>query len=134
MEATRVLIDSNLFIEHIRAKRKETTPLARIQEHRHRLMTSSIVAAELYYGARSPLMRTEVEKVLFGVEIVSFTAQMAWQVSIEAERLKARNDVISFRDLAIACAALAGGLPVATHNRAEFRRVDGLRLFDWEVV
>jgi predicted nucleic acid-binding protein len=132
MEATTVLIDTNLFIEHIRAKRKDSTPLARIQEQHHHLCTSSIVVAELCYGARSGLMRAEVEKVLFGMEILPFTAEMALQVSVEAERLKAAGGMIGFRDLAIACAALTQGLPVATHNRAEFMRVEGLRLFVWE--
>lgn len=132
MEATRVLIDTNLFIEHIRAKRKDATPLAIIQERRHHLTTSSIVVAELCYGARSALMRSEVEKVLFGVEVVPFTAEMAWQLSVEAERLKFRGGIIGFRDLAVACAAMIQGLPVATDHRSEFMRVEGLRLFDWE--
>jgi len=132
VEATRVLIDTNLFIEHIRAKDKSTTPLARLQEQHHRLITSSVVVAELCYGARSSVMRAEVEKVLFGVEILAFTAEMALQLSIEAERLKLHGGVIGFRDLAVACVALTHGLPVATHNRTEFGRVQGLRLFDWQ--
>ncbi len=131
MEPTQVLIDTNLFIEHIRAKQKETTSLARIQEQRHRLVTSSIVVAELCYGARSDLLRAEVEKVLYGVEILPFTVQIAWQIAAEAERQKSAGGVIGFRDLAIACTALIEHLPVATHNRAEFTRVQNLRLFDW---
>lgn len=132
METTRVLIDTNLFIEHIRARRKDTTPLARIQEQHHRLFASSIVVAELCYGARSALMRTEDQRVLFGIHILPFTVEMAWQVSVEAERQKSKGGVIGFRDLAIACTAITENLPVATHNRGEFARVQGLRLFEWE--
>jgi len=130
MAPTRVLIDTSLFVEHIRARRKPTTLLARIQEQRYALITSSIVVAELCYGARSALMRSEVEKVLFGVEVLPFTADMAQRVSFEVERLRARNAVIGFRDLAIACVALNSGLPLATHNRDEFSRVDGLLLLE----
>ncbi len=129
MAATRVLIDTNLFIEHIRARDKANTPLARIQQKRHFLVTSSIVVAELCYGARSDSARAAVDKVLLDVEIVPFTQEMAFQVAVEAQRLRAGNQLISFRDLAIACSALRIGLPVATHNHDEFSRVASLQLF-----
>jgi len=132
METREVLIDTSLFIEHIRSRDKASTLLARIQELRHNLVTSSIVVAELCYGARSALARTAVEKVLFGVEVLPFTAEMAFQVSMEAERMRSQNILIGFRDLAIACVALRTGLPVATHNRAEFTRVPGLEIFELE--
>lgn len=131
MEPNRVLIDTNLFIEHIRARQKDSTPLAVIQEQRHHLTTSSIVVAELCYGARSPETRAAVTKVLWGVEILPFTESTAWQLSVVAEQLKSNGGVIGFRDMTIACTALALGLPVATHNRGEFARVEGLRLFEW---
>lgn len=130
MGSSTVLIDTNLFIEHIRARNKSASLLARIQEQRNLLATSSIVVAELCDGARSPSMRAEVAKTLYGVDIISFTADMAFHVSIEAERLKRRNAIIGFRDLAIASVALVKGRPLATHNRKEFERVAGLRLFE----
>jgi predicted nucleic acid-binding protein len=130
MVPARILIDSSLFIEHIRARDKAATPLARIQEQRNLLATSSIVVAELCYGARTPGMRGEVSKTLYGVEVIPFTAAMAGQISFEAERLRLRNQMIGFRDLAIACVALTEGLPLATNNRREFERVAGLRLFE----
>jgi predicted nucleic acid-binding protein len=130
MEPTNVLIDTNLFIEHNRARDKAVTPRARIQEEHHQLVPSSIAVAELCYGARSAVMRAEVDKVLFGVKIVPSTAEMAFRVSIEVERLKTRNAIMGFRDLAIACVALLNRFPIATRNQAEFGRVEGLLLFD----
>lgn len=130
MEATSVLIDTNLFIDHIRARDKASTCLSRIQAQRHVLVTSSLVVAELSYGARTSAMRAEVERVLYGVRILPFTAEAAFRVSVEVERLRARNAIIGFRDLAIACVALTSGLPIATQNKGEFARVDGLLLFD----
>lgn len=134
MEAREVLIDTCLFIEHIRSRDKSGTLLARIQEKRHRLITSSIVVAELCYGARSAQARTLVDEVLFGVEILPFTAEMAFQVALEAERMRSKSILIGFRDLAIACVALRTSLPVATHNRAEFSRVSGLEVLELEAV
>lgn len=130
MEPRRVLVDTSLFIEHIRSRNKTATSLARIHEQRHWLTTSSIVVAELSYGARTAVMRTEIERVLRPVEIRPFTARMAFRMSIEIERLKLRNQIIGFRDLAIAAAALAEGLSLATLNREEFDRVDGLEFID----
>jgi predicted nucleic acid-binding protein len=130
VDPTSVLIDTSLFIEHIRARDKTFTVLMRIHDRRNLLATSSIVAAELWFGARSPLMRAEVAKVLSAVQVIPFTSEAAFQISLEAERLKVRNAMIGFRDLAIACVALLEGLPLATHNRAEFERVAGLTLFE----
>ena len=132
METRKVLIDTNLFIEHIRARDKTTSALARIQEQHHQLVTSSIVVAELCYGARSSMMRGEVDKVLYGIDILPFTAEMAFQVSLEAERLKAQNCIIGFRDLAIACIGLISGLPIATLNRKEFGSLKDLLLFNFD--
>ena len=41
--------------------------------------------------------------------------------------------MIGANDLLIASTALANGLKVVTHNTAEFGRVPGLALEDWEV-
>lgn len=97
------------------------------------MATSSIVVAELCYGARSDAARAAVDKVLFGVEVIPFTREMAVRIAIEAQQLRNNNQLISFRDLAIACAALRTGLPVATHNHGEFSRVAGLQLFSLPV-
>ncbi len=130
METRTVLIDTSLFVEHLRARDKAATFLARIHEQRHRLVTSSIVVAELCYGVRTPALFAAVRQVLSPVQILSFTVDAALRVGVEVERLKSRNSLIGFRDLAIACAALESGLPVATHNRAEFGRMAGIELFD----
>jgi predicted nucleic acid-binding protein len=94
------------------------------------LVTSSIVAAELCYGARAGEMRADVMTLLSIPRIIAFSDAMAFRLSWEAERLKAKNAMIGFRDLAIACVGLEEQLPVATHNQREFGRVAGLRRFD----
>ena len=130
MEARRVLIDTTLFIEHFRARDKSATTLVRIHEQRHVLFTSTIVVAELCYGARNATQRADVIKVLARMRILPFTARMALRVSIEVEKLRRSNQITGMRDLAIACAALEAGLPVATKNQREFARVSGVRVFD----
>jgi predicted nucleic acid-binding protein len=104
--------------------------LARIHEQRHWLTTSTIVVGELCYGARTAVMREEIERLLYPVEVRPFSARMAFRMSLEIELLKSKNQVIGFRDLAIACAALIDHSSVATLNQADFQRVQGLRVFE----
>jgi predicted nucleic acid-binding protein len=134
MDTAAVLIDTSLFIEHIRSRDKASTLLTRIHGRRHALVTSSIVAAELCYGARSSAMRSDVTTLLSITRILPFTETMALRLSFEAERLKARNAIIGFRDLAIACVALEERLSLVTRNQREFERVEGLDLFDVTAV
>ncbi len=51
MEGRRVLADTTLFIEHLRAKDKTSTHLYNLTS-RFQVETCAIVAAEIYYGAR----------------------------------------------------------------------------------
>jgi predicted nucleic acid-binding protein len=130
MDTRTVLIDTSLFIDHIRARDKGATALTRIHHRRHALVTSSIVAAKLCYGARTPAMRADVLTLLSITRIIPFTEKMAVRMSRESECLKTKNALIGFRDLAIACVAMEGRLPVATLNRREFERVDTPNLVD----
>jgi tRNA(fMet)-specific endonuclease VapC len=47
-------------------------------------------------------------------------------------KLSQAGRIIGPYDLQIAAIALANGLVLDTHNTAEFSRVDGLKLKDWE--
>ena len=49
-------------------------------------------------------------------------------------RLETSGEVIGPNDLLIAAIARAHGLTLVTHNIAEFRRVPGLLLEDWQIV
>ena len=46
--------------------------------------------------------------------------------------LAAQGTLIGPNDLLIAASARANGLTLVTHNTAEFRRVPGLSLEDWQ--
>jgi tRNA(fMet)-specific endonuclease VapC len=48
------------------------------------------------------------------------------------EHLTSRGTLIGPNDLLIASIGLANGLTVVTHNTAEFSRVPGLPLEDWQ--
>jgi hypothetical protein len=60
--------------------------LAGIQAQRHVLLTSSIVAAELCYGARTLAMPITVRELLAAVQILAFTAGDVLRVAYEVQR------------------------------------------------
>jgi tRNA(fMet)-specific endonuclease VapC len=81
----------------------------------------SVVKAELLYGAsshHSPRFR-----------LMMRAAQAYGTIRADLERV---GRPIGPNDLMIAAIALAGGLTLVTHNTAEFQRVPGLTIGDWE--
>jgi len=97
----------------------------------------SVVVGELLFGA---LRSQSVAKNLAGVS--AFRAgfiSLPFDGSSEQEYAKLRADlsakgtVIGSNDMFIAAVALARGLIVITHNVAEFSRVAGLSVEDWQI-
>jgi predicted nucleic acid-binding protein len=123
----RVLVDTSLFIEHLRARDKASTHLHRIASE-IRVETCAIVAAELYYGATKLDLEEQVEAALRLVPICPFTVEMAARMSSIVRELRRKNRIQDLRDVMIAATALELGLPVATLNRAHFGSIAGLKL------
>ena len=97
---------------------------------------SVITVSELLHGvhrAEGPdrfRRRAWVEELLSGVEAVPVTIAVARVHSELWAMLAARGRTIGQHDLWIAATALAHGLGVVTHNRADFDRVPGLRVVE----
>lgn len=97
---------------------------------------SSLVKAELYFGARRS-NRVEPNLKLLANFFASFTsipfddraAERYGQVRADLSRM---GRPIGPNDLLIAATALAHDLVLVTHNTEEFARVAGLRWEDWE--
>ena len=97
----------------------------------------SIVVAELFYGARRSNQTT---KNLAGVNAfceafvsLPFDDSAADQYGLIRDHLVAQGMPIGPNDLLIASIAAANRLALVTHNVAEFRRVPGLVVEDWQV-
>jgi len=98
----------------------------------------SVVKAELFYGAmrsNNPI-KTLKQQQEFLERFNSFpfdddTAIIFGQ--IRASLTKAGTPIGAY-DLQIAAIALANNLTLVTHNTREFKRVDGLRIEDWEIA
>ncbi len=97
----------------------------------------SVVVAELLFGAlRSRDVArnlADVRAFVAGFRSLDFDAQAAEAYAGVRADLAAKGTPIGPNDLLIAAIALANGLTLVTHNTAEFSRVVGLTLEDWQV-
>jgi tRNA(fMet)-specific endonuclease VapC len=95
-----------------------------------------IVKFELYYGAyRSYRQQENLETLrVFFSEFVSlpFDGQAAAICGYIRSQLAEQGTLIGAYDMQIAAIALANDLILVTHNVAEFNRVEGLKIEDWE--
>lgn len=79
-------------------------------------------------GARRNTRSAFVEHVLAAFEPIPITEPVARAHAQVWADLEGRGAVIGAHDLWIAATALAHGLGVVTHDRADFERIDGLRV------
>lgn len=129
------LLDSSTCIALLRGKHKTVTDRFLASDSAD-LHLCSIVVAELQVGA----LRAE-DPVKEGAKVRSFTggfpvipfglaeAEVYAKVRYDLERTGMK---IGANDLIIAATALVGDLVLVTHNTAEFARVQGLHLEDWQ--
>lgn len=130
------LLDTNSCIGYLNGS--SIGVLRRLQAlHSQDVAVCSVVKAELFYGS----MRSNnpagslAQQQDFLNRFISFpfddqSAVIYGQIRAQ---LAASGTPIGPNDLLIASIALANNLILVTHNTREFRRVEGLRLEDWEI-
>ncbi len=95
---------------------------------------SSITAAELAFGVSlnpSGRNRQSVGRALESLAIVPFDLDAAHVYGELRAGLHRQGTLIGSLDMLIAAHALSLGVPLATNNLREFRRVPGLRIENW---
>lgn len=132
------LLDTNAWAVYLRGKNPQV--VARIQAHPPTdVGLGSVVLGELYFGAyHSGATHVAhnlalIQQLLSNFSVVPFDRRAAEEYGKLREHLSARGQLIGPNDLLIAATALANGLILVTHNTAEFSRVPGLKLEDWQV-
>jgi tRNA(fMet)-specific endonuclease VapC len=95
-----------------------------------------VVKAELFYGAAKSSnpakVLAEQKKFLNQFTSLPFDDRAATEYGRIRAHLARRGTPIGPNDLLIAAIALANNATLVTHNTAEFNRVPGLTLTDWE--
>lgn len=96
----------------------------------------SVVKAELYFGAENSTRKSAnlamLDELFVGIESLPFDDQSAMQYGKIRATLKRAGMPIGPNDLMIASVALVHQAVLVTHNVAEFSRVDGLQIENWE--
>jgi len=96
----------------------------------------SVVVGELLFGARRShdvaKNLADVRTFVGGFRSLAFDDSSAEHYALMRADLAAKGTPIGPNDLLIAAIALTNGLKLVTHNTAEFCRVVGLALEDWQ--
>lgn len=130
------LLDSNVWIAFLRRPISPVVPRlqARLPAE---IRVCSVVVAELYYGslrsAKPVDNRSKVDALIAPYSSLPFDDSAADRFAWLRRHLDTLGTPIGPYDLQIAAIALANGCTLITHNTAEFSRVPGLLLEDWEL-
>ena len=129
----RYMLDTNTCIYAMRAE--ATSRLAgRFNRHAEQLCISSIVLAELHFGAENSQRVADnlmqIEEFVARLQVVlEFDAAAAAEFG--RVRTALRNQPIGPMDTLIAAHARSRDLIIVTANTVEFSRVPGLMVEDW---
>lgn len=131
------LLDTNAWIEYLRPKGSLLVKRRILSRPFSDLAISAVSLLELEFGAHysndpvSELAKVAALKTV--LPILDFTESCAVIAAHIRADLARMGTPIGPYDLQIAATALANGLTLVTHNTAEFSRVSGLSLEDWEL-
>ncbi len=129
----KVLLDTNICIALMRGNEKAATRMAALAPED--CVVSVITVYELFTGVakcREPEReRAKVLRLLSSLRSVAFDEAAAKRAAQVRADLEKSGQTCGPYDLLLAGHARALGVGIATHNVAEFSRVDGLPVEDW---
>lgn len=80
MAASKMVVDTSIFIDHLRSKNKFNSILSNIPDE-HEIFVSSVTIYELLMGATSPEKWKDVETLTRGLPVLAFTGNVAIRAS-----------------------------------------------------
>ena len=92
-------------------------------------MFSVISIFELFNGATTQNKKQDIETLCNEIEVIDFNIETAKLSSEIYRELRKKNKLIEFRDILICATAIKFNIPIATHNKKHFERIDNLRIF-----
>jgi len=129
-------LDTNACIRILKGTSPSLTERLRFVP-RTQIRLSSVVKAELYYGARKSGRVADnlrvLERFFESIASLSFDDRCAEEYGLVREELERAGTPIGPNDLLIAATARAHDAVLVTHNVREFSQVAGLRIEDWEL-
>lgn len=132
------LLDTNAFVDHLRNGANSKVTRRLLATPANSVFLCSIVLAELVYGAvrsgpaNEANNRTEIESLKKIFAELPFDHTAADHYGTLRAQLQQLGTPMGANDLFIAAIALAHRATLVTHNTAEFARVPGLSIEDWQ--
>lgn len=127
-------LDTDTCVFYLRGKHPKIRQ--HVLTHYHDIAITTVVAAELYYGAEHsadpPKNRAQVETFLAPFTLLPLDKAAAMTYGTIRADLARRGQLIGPNDLLIAAIASVAKATVVTHNTGEFSRVSGLLIEDWQ--
>ena len=120
-----MVIDTNIFIKHLRAGDKSKTILSKLTKQKQIFITS-ITLYELLIGATSAEKKEDVYKLVAGIPVLALDEESSKTAADIYLKLKSKNQMIEFRDIFIAAICLKNRHPIKTLNKKHFDRIEGL--------
>jgi tRNA(fMet)-specific endonuclease VapC len=132
----KYMLDTNIVIYFIKNKPPAVADRINALDRDAVVCMSFFTYAELLKGAERSLRKAEtlrnLDALILQIPIVyGITPTICKHYAHHAVRLKLAGTPIGCNDLWIACHALAEDMTLATHNTAEFARIEGLRVENW---
>jgi len=129
MEYPRILIDTSVIIDFLRKKNKQKSVLWRIKE-KYECFISTVTLFELQCGSKTEQHSKDIYKLRKWIEIIPFDENISEVSAIIFQNLRAKNQLIEFRDIFIAATAISRDLLLATFNLSHFKRIQNLNLLN----
>lgn len=132
------LLDTNSWIDHFRGGPNSKVTAKLLAAPPGSVYLCSVVLGELIYGALLAGPPHHASNLSFIAGIRPKFGSLPFDDSAAAEYAKVRaylkklGTPIGPNDLFIAAIAMANRMTIVTHNTAEFSRVPGLTLEDWQ--
>jgi tRNA(fMet)-specific endonuclease VapC len=126
------VLDTDVVIELLRGNERV---IERRRQTKDRVVTTWMVASELYYGAAKSLHPDENRKVvgdfLAMTDVLEMDEAAARQFGSLKADLEREGQRLADADLLIAAAAIARNAVLITGNRRHYDRINDLAIEDW---
>ena len=125
----RVCVDTDIIIDYLRGRLPGVKIFAQIITEEIPF-TTYITNFELLCEARKSREKKIIEECLLGIKILPFDELSSNEAARIYIDLRQRGQLIGIRDILIAAIAITNGLQISTKNLKDFKRINGLSL--WE--
>jgi tRNA(fMet)-specific endonuclease VapC len=122
-----MVIDTCIFIEHLRAKDRTTTILATLPTDEP-VYLSVVTIFELYSGASTLEKKQDVIAVTEDLTVLPFDATVAAKAGDIYQALKKQNKLIGVADIMIAATCLTFDQSILTSNKKHFKLINDLKV------